>query len=156
MEIVIIVALMLLGIILLLVEMFLIPGISVAGIGGSISMIISIVLAFRTSFNLGWLVLGLTIFIVAFLIWFFFKSKAMDRMSLLTRIDSKVESLKDLEIKVGDKGITVSRMMPMGKVKVNGYVVEAKTNDGFIDENTSVVVEAILSNAIQVGILDKI
>ena len=61
-------------------------------------------------------------------------------MALKTDIDSKLVSTRDLNIKPGDEGITISRLAPIGKARVNGIVVEAKAMDELIDENTSVEV----------------
>ncbi|MPN53179.1 hypothetical protein SDC9_200843 [bioreactor metagenome] len=38
----------------------------------------------------------------------------------------------------------------MGKVKVNGHIVEAKTTDDFIDENTEVVITQVFSTNVLV------
>ena len=52
-----------------------------------------------------------------------------------------------MNIQIGDIGITSFRLAPMGKVKINGNVVEAKSNDDFIDAGVSVrVVEVMNTN----------
>jgi membrane-bound ClpP family serine protease len=53
--------------------------------------------------------------------------------------------MSDLQkIKVGDVGITQSRLNPMGKVFINDLTVEAKSIDGqMIDEDTEVIVNKI-------------
>ena len=53
---------------------------------------------------------------------------------------SSVDSISQEHIKPGDKGITISRLAPMGKVKINGHTMEAKTADDFIDQNEEIVV----------------
>ncbi|MCC8142562.1 MAG: NfeD family protein [Tannerellaceae bacterium] len=40
----------------------------------------------------------------------------------------------------GDEGITLSRLAPIGKATINGIVVEAKSEEGFIDEEVPLVV----------------
>ena len=74
----------------------------------------------------------------------------MDKFSLTTEITGKNDPLEDVEIKVGDKGISASRLAPMGKVKINGHMVEAKTNDDFIDPGVEVVVLQVLNTNILV------
>ena len=71
-------------------------------------------------------------------------------MALKTGIDGKVDPLKGLSIKVGDTGKTTSRLAPMGKVKINGAVIEAKTNDEFIDQGVEVVVLEVFNTNILV------
>ena len=61
-------------------------------------------------------------------------------MSLKAEIDSKNDPLSGIHIETGDKGITASRLAPMGRIKINGHLVEAKTNDDFIDEGVEVTV----------------
>ena len=56
----------------------------------------------------------------------------------------------DVSVEVGDTGITSSRLAPMGKVKVNGHIVEAKTNDDFIDEGVEVKVLEVMNTNILV------
>ena len=44
------------------------------------------------------------------------------------------------EVKIGDTGLCISRLAPMGKVLVNDEYYEAKANNVFIDQNTEVIV----------------
>lgn len=44
------------------------------------------------------------------------------------------------ELTLGAKGITVSRLSPMGKININGKVYEAKSADVFIDQREQVEV----------------
>jgi len=78
------------------------------------------------------------------------KSKTLDKMSLHTDIDSKVETVDESKIKIGDKGITISRLAPVGKVKINGETVEAKSLYDFIDEDTEVKVTAVNATNVEV------
>jgi membrane-bound ClpP family serine protease len=66
---------------------------------------------------------------------------------LNTEVDSKVLKLDDANISVGDQGVCVSRLAPMGQVKLNQKIVEARSTGTYVDEKTKVVV---------VGIIDKI
>ena len=141
MEITIIAILLALGIIFFIVEFFFLPGITIAGIAGVLFIAVAVIFAYV---NLGsgagtlTLVGGLAFLGLAF--WRFMKSKTLDKISLKTEIDEKIEPLKGLDIKVGDEGKTVSRLAPMGKIRIHNAVIEAKVNDGFIDEGETVVV----------------
>jgi len=55
-----------------------------------------------------------------------------------------------LDIKVGDRGIALSRLAPMGKVKVKGQTVEAKSEDEFIDEGTPISVKEVFKTNVLV------
>lgn len=151
MEITIVVALLLLGIIFFIVELFLIPGISLAGIAGTLFVVGSVYYAYtRIGATAGHLTLLGGIIMLGIAIWIFIRSKALDKMSLKTEIDGKNDPLKEVQIKVGDVGVTSSRLAPMGKVKVNGHIVEAKTNDDFIDPGVEIVVLEVMNTNILV------
>jgi membrane-bound ClpP family serine protease len=151
MEIAIIILLMLIGIFLFLVEIFLIPGISVAGIGGTIFVGGAVFYAYNAmGATAGNLTLAFAIIGMIAGIWIFLRSRALEKMALNTDIDSKIEPMKGLAIKEGDEGLTVSRLAPMGKVKINGAVVEAKSSDDFIDENTPIEVIKVFSTNVLV------
>ena len=73
----------------------------------------------------------------------FIRSRSLDRMALKTTIDSVAPTLVSDQIKVGDEGVTLSRLNPMGSVLINDVTVEARTREDFIDEDTPVVVEKV-------------
>ena len=47
-------------------------------------------------------------------------------MALKTTIDSVAPTLVSDQIKVGDEGVTLSRLNPMGSVLINDVTVEAR------------------------------
>lgn len=151
MDIAVIVILLFVAVILLLVEMFLIPGLSIAGIGSMLFLGGAIYYAYAfIGAEAGHLtVIGAVIMIVV-AVWIFIRSKALERMSLKTNIESKNDPMQGMDVKVGDTGITSSRIAPMGKIKINGHIVEAKTMDDFIDENIEIVVTEVFSTNVLV------
>jgi membrane-bound ClpP family serine protease len=138
---IIIVFLLLLGIFFLIVELFFIPGITLAGAAALVSYVAAVYLAF-TQINAvsGTMTLIVAVILSGLAIWLFLRSRTLDKMALTTDIDGKIEPLKGLDIKVGDTGHTVSRLAPMGKVKIGDNVIEAKTQGEFLDHNTEIVV----------------
>jgi membrane-bound ClpP family serine protease len=144
MEITIVVILLLVGIVFILLEIFLIPGVSVAGIAGTVFLGAAVYYAYsQISSTAGHIVLMGSLVLLTLAIWIFLRTKTLDKLSLKTEISGKNDPLESMVIHVGDKGVTTSRLAPMGKVKVNGYIVEAKTNDDFIDEGVPVVVQQV-------------
>ncbi len=144
-----IILLILLGLLLLLIEFAVIPGVTIAGIGGFVLLGLSVYIAF-VSYGTGIGFLTLTFVLVAspLLIFYFFKSKTGKKMVLESFIDGKVDSMDLEKIHVGDTGKTLGRLAPSGKVKVNGEVMEAQSTGGFIDHNTEIKVLKILTNKI--------
>ena len=144
-DLIIVTLVILLGIIFLLAEIFLLPGITISGIAGFIFLVGGIAYAYM---YMGAVAGNLTLVISAFLILgsflYFIKSKSLRRISLNTNIDSKVDTSDLKKINVGDVGITQSRLNPIGKVFINNLTVEAKSIDGqMIDEDTEVVVNKV-------------
>jgi len=141
MNILIVIVLCVIGIALVLAEIFLIPGFTITGIGGAAFSIGGILYAFRALGATGGIitVIGYAV-IFAIIFVYLIKSKALDSIALKTKISSTVAEKESLDISEGDTGITVSRMNPMGKVRVNNITMEAKTLGGYIEENTPVTV----------------
>lgn len=151
METVIVILLVIVGVVLLLVELFLIPGVSVAGIAGVFFFGGAIYYAYEAlGSTAGHLTLFASLVVLVLAVWIFVRSRALEKMALNTEIDGKNDPLKDVKVQIGDSGTAVSRLAPMGKVKVNGFIIEAKTNSDFIDDGEEIVVLEVLSTNVLV------
>jgi len=149
MDIGIIAGLLIIGVILFLIEIFLIPGISVAGVGGLVATISAIVYAYvKIGLWAGHFTLIAAVLLIVSALFITLRTNAIDRMSLKSEIDSKVNCVQGFNIVPGDEGVTISRLAPMGKVEVNGNIVEAKSEDGLIEEEQPVEVVKVLSSNI--------
>ena len=82
------------------------------------------------------------------------RSRTLDKMSLHTNIDSTAPTRVSSNINVGDQGITISRLNPMGRVLIGNVTVEARSID-FIDEGTPVIIKHIEQTTIFVEPLEK-
>ena len=133
-----IITLILVGIVLMIAEILLIPGVGVAGVLGLLSMGGSCWYAFYEFGNLtGGIVTGITaIVLVAFAI-IVLRAKTWKRMTLNTTIESKVNQVS-IELRLSDKGKTVTRLAPMGSVRFGDEIVEVKALEGMIDPNVEV------------------
>jgi membrane-bound ClpP family serine protease len=141
MDILIVIVLCVLGILLILVEIFLIPGLTITAFAGAAFSIGGIYYAFRSlGVTAGIITLLAVVAAIGFAFIYLVKSKALERIALKTDIDSTVAAKELTGISEGDEGITVSRLNPIGKVRVNNITMEAKTISGFIDENTAIKV----------------
>jgi len=141
MDIVLIIGLIILGIFFMIVEVFLIPGISVAGVASMICLIAGIVMAYT---NLGaevgtWILAG-SMLLLGVVLYLFFRSKTLDRMALKSKISSKTEPFQGLDVQPGDTGVTISRLAPIGRIKINGKTIEGRSENEMIDQNTPVQV----------------
>lgn len=144
-----IILLILLGLVLLLIEFAVIPGVTIAGIGGFLLLAASVYISF-SEYGTGAGFLTLTFVLVAspLMVYYLFKSKSGKKMILESKIGGKVETINDSKINVGDTGKSIGRLAPMGKVKVNGEIIEAQSTGSFIDQNKEIKILKILSNKI--------
>lgn len=151
-EILIVVALILLGILFMLAEIFLLPGISIAGIAGAIFLIGGIVYSYLFIGSIaGNITLAATAIAMGASFFLLLKSKSLRKISLETNIESKVDNSDLGKISVGDTGIALSRLNPTGKVMVNDLTVEGKSFNGeFIDDDDEIEVVRIDTYQIQV------
>ncbi|MFW5756388.1 MAG: NfeD family protein [Tangfeifania sp.] len=151
-----IILLILLGLLLLLIEFAVIPGITIAGIGGFILLGFSVFIAFSEyGSGIGFLTLAFVLIASPLLIYYFFKSNSGKKMMLETLVDGKVESVDNAKIAVGDTGKTIGRLAPSGKVRVNGEIVEAQSTTGYVNHSTEIKVVKILTNKIIVEPVNK-
>ena len=111
-DIAIIVFLMVAAILLILAEIFLLPGITLAGIGGAIFAIGGVVFAYTVGMWVGHLTLSLSIIAFGVIFAWLLRSRSFNKIALKTDIDSKLTSSRDLGIEPGDEGITLSRLAP--------------------------------------------
>ena len=71
-------------------------------------------------------------------------------MTLETNIDSKAVSSDSAVLAVGDRGMTLTSLAPMGSGRFGNYVVEVKALEGMLDPNLEVEVVLIEDNKIYV------
>jgi membrane-bound ClpP family serine protease len=141
MTVAIIIFLIVIGLALLVVEVVVLPGITVAGIAGLLLCACSIFLTYRWYENTvgTYVLIGTSILFIVFLIYAL-RAKTWDRLSLHAEIDSRVNVVDTDHIKQGDRGMTVSRLAPMGKIIIHDQIMEGKSEFGLIDENKEIEV----------------
>jgi membrane-bound ClpP family serine protease len=146
-----IIFIIILGMLLFMIEFLLVPGITIAGIGGAICMIGGIIMAyhFHGSVAGNITLLGTALFAVA-MVYFMLKSGTWKKFMLSSSITGKVNSVETEDhielVKVGDTGESVTRLNPMGKVQIGDNFFEAKALDRLIDPQTEIVVLKIIDN----------
>ncbi|MBR0361501.1 MAG: nodulation protein NfeD [Paraprevotella sp.] len=141
MEILIITALFLLCAIFMTIEIFIVPGISLAGIAALVCMIIANYITFSlfgTAVG-GWVLIASIIFCSLLGVWAA-RSKFLEKYWLHKSIDSTAATTEQLSVKVGEEGTSITRLALIGNADINGNVIEVKSADGFIDEGTPIVV----------------
>ncbi|MBE6282225.1 MAG: nodulation efficiency protein D (NfeD) [Bacteroides sp.] len=151
MDILIIAGLIIAGFLLFIIEVFLIPGISIAGIVSACCLLYANYFAFSTLGTIpGLITLAVSaIGVIGITIWFM-RSKTVDKLSLKKSIDYRPEPLQGLNLKTGDKGIALTRLALIGNAEFNGKIIEVRSSDGFIDEKCVIEIDRILDGVVMV------
>ena len=151
MDILIIASLIIAGLILFIIEVFLLPGISIAGIISAVCLLYANYYAFDTMGTLpGCITLVISaIGVIAITIWFM-RSKTVDKLSLKKTIDYKPEPLKGLNLKAGDEGIALTRLALIGNAEFNGNIIEVRSTGDFIEEKSKIRIERIRDGIVMV------
>ena len=140
--------LILVGIVLLLAELLLVPGVGVAGILGVLSLCGSSYYAFAFLGGIqGGIVTVVNIALLSILLYFALRAMTWKTLELDTVIDKKEEACA---ICPGDKGRTVTRLAPMGKARINDRSFEVTAVEGMIGPGVEVEVVHIENGKIYV------
>lgn len=149
MDIVVIVLLVILTIFLVVAEVLLLPGLTVAAIGAF--------LAGTYAAYLTYLEAGMGVAIIVFLgilaisiltVYICVKQRNISKISLKVNSDSVVLPNVRTIAKIGDTGIAVSRLAPMGTVRIGEINLEAKSRSGFIDPKMCVIIVGYEDNSV--------
>jgi membrane-bound ClpP family serine protease len=153
----IIIILIVLGILLFVIEFLLVPGVTIAGIGGLVLTVFGVYKAFNDYGSpVGvWVLIG-TILLSVFVIAMSLRARTWNRLMLKTDIKGTVDKdLSEAQVKIGDKGTTLTRLAPMGKILVNDLVREAKSIEGYVNEHTDIEIVSIEGTRISVKPIKK-
>lgn len=147
-----IITLIIVGILLIIAELVLIPGIFITGMLGLASLVYSCIYAFQVYGQTGLIItLAVNIVLVIFFVVFALRSKTWKKLTLNTNIDSHTDTLPEEKgIEVGQKGYTITRLCPMGKIKVGSTFLEATAIDGIIDPGREIEITLVDDNKIYV------
>jgi len=146
-----IVLLILGGILLFLLEFLVVPGVTIAGIGGLLFMSGAVYLAFENlGTTAGIIVLAVVVLTIIVALIYGLRAKTWTRISLNTQVNSRVSDMSELGVKVGDTGIAVTRLGPIGKVMIGAIKCEGYSIGPYIDENTEIEVVQVKPNHVVV------
>ncbi len=153
----VIIILIVLGILLFVIEFLLVPGVTVAGIGGLVLTVFGVYKAFNDFGSAvgAWVLIG-TILLSVFVIAMSLRARTWNRLMLKTDIKGTVDKdLTEDQVKKGDLGTALTRLAPMGKILVNDLVREAKSTEGYVDEHSKIEIVSIKGTRISVKPVKK-
>lgn len=133
--------LILLGLFFLVVELIFLPGITLGTILSAVSYGAAIYLGFSRLGVIGGMII---LFVIAALSLVAtvvsLRAKTWQRLALNNKVDGQSNASPEEVVAVGAKGVTISRLSPMGKVEIDGKLYEAKSGGEYIDQRTEVEV----------------
>ena len=133
--------LILLGLFFLVVELIFLPGITLGTILSAVSYGAAIYLGFSRLGVIGGMII---LFVIAALSLVAtvvsLRAKTWPRLALNNKVDGQSNASPEEVVAVGAKGVTISRLSPMGKVEIDGKLYEAKSGGEYIDQRTEVEV----------------
>jgi membrane-bound ClpP family serine protease len=147
---VLIVGLILIGILLLVLEILILPGL-IAGIIGAVFLIIAIAWMYADyGSTAGNYTLLSTLLLTFLAIWGSFKSKAWSRFGHKETLEGKMNDIARHGIAEGEIGTTLSALRPSGTVLIRDAKVEGFTNGEILNAGTKVKVVRVLPGKILV------
>lgn len=133
--------LVLLGVFFLVLELIFLPGVTLGTILSVVSYGIAIYFGFVRMGIVGGFVTMLVVVALSLVATVVsLRAKTWQRLALNNKIDSQSSENLASIVEIGAKGVTISRLSPMGKVQIGGKVYEAKSEGAYIEQRTEVEV----------------
>jgi len=148
------------GLLLLLAEIFFIPGFGLAGIGGIAAILASIFLTFGNIIQATYSILiALGISVIGFFLLIKYIPSTRTWRKFVLSTEQKKElgytvGTKDLKRLTGKEGIAITPLRPSGIIKVNGKKLNALTRGEYVDSNTKIKIISVEGNKIVVEAVD--
>lgn len=148
-----VILLALIGLILIAVEIFFVPGSTVVGVVGGLALIASVVCAFiYLDTTIAWSLFAGTTVASVILGYFAFRPNTWKKIAVNSTIDGKiVDEVQNLQ--TGLLGTTLTPCNPIGKAKFGDKIEEVYSLIDFIDVNKQVKIESIKENKIFVSVI---
>ncbi len=140
MDIYLVIAVIILGVLLVVLEILVVPGTTVIGIIGGLLMGTGVVLAYTTQENavIGHYTLAATSVATAILLYWSYRVLKSKKFSLYDVVDGQVNVLDDGLIAVGDQGITLGYLRPGGTAQIKGHRLEVFSQGDMISAETRI------------------
>ncbi len=146
--------LILFGLLFMVVEVLLLPGVSIGGLLAMVCYGSAIYIAYRDhGFWAAVLTLVVILLIASISLILSLRSRTWQRFSLKQKLEEAQADAPQTQLHKGQIATTLSRLAPMGKIEIEGRLYEAKSASTYIDpqeqveivgfENMSVIVKPV-------------
>jgi membrane-bound ClpP family serine protease len=155
MEWMMVIALILIGLVLIVIEVIFIPGTTLVGLVGFLFVVVGVGLSFKYfGADTGWATLGGSAVTAGTILYFAFKTNVWTRFALKSSNPGRVnEGLLD-PLTVGMTGTSTSVLRPVGNAEINGRLYEVRTLGDYVESGKQVRIMRINDNKIFVESLN--
>lgn len=152
-----VVLLILLGLLFLVAEIVLLPGVSVGGILALVCYGSAVYMAYRDYGPVTGTVVLFVVFVLSVVaVVLSLRAKTWQRFSLTKRIEARnMPTPAEQNVRIGDRGTTLSRLSPMGTVQIDGRIYEAKLASGYADPKREIEVVGFDNASVIVRIVEQ-
>ena len=146
-----IILIILVGIILLLVELFIFTGSTIAGVAGTILWVVGVI-AFYYYYGtvMGHWALGISLLLGIGLAVATGRWLGKRDVGLTNTLDGKMNTTPQVELETGMQGVAFSDLKPYGKVTISGKIYDLQSEGGYISKGTQVSISNITPQEIVV------
>lgn len=145
---ILVIGIILIGFLFILAEVLFVPGGLLGAIGG-IVLLYGIYLPYSVGETTGGhITLAATLVLLTLSLFMAIRSQTWKKIQLDRVIDSNVKNNDIDKLSVGDQGIAISRLNPMGTARFDKHSVEVSSFDNFTDEGKKVEIIKIEKNKI--------
>ncbi len=150
-----IIVLVIIGVILILLELFLFMGSIKIGLAGLVVLLIGIFMIYgEYGTYAGNLALGISTVGGLLLTMIAFRFMSRREVGLMEVIDGKVNVVDQLKVKVGDTAEAFGDLKLGGRIKIGEEIFDAESIGDFIDDGTKVMITKVTGNQIFVKSVD--
>lgn len=136
-----IVFLVLLGVFFLVAELIFLPGVTLGVILSVASYGAAAYLGFERFGVVGGAVVISVIVLLSLVATIIsLRAKTWQRFALKDKVEGQSMETPSLNVKVGDRGVAISRLSPMGKISIDGKEYEARSVSAYVDQRSEVEV----------------
>ena len=145
----IVVSLILTGLVLVVIEIFFVPGTTFVGLIGFLCLVIGVALSFKYFGGIaGWSVAAGSTAVTGFVLYQSFRTNIWSRFSLKSTLTGGIHDGIVDQVAMGTEGVALSALRPSGKAEMNGNTYEVRTQGKYVESGTRIRIVHISANQI--------
>ena len=142
-------AIIFIGLLLIFLEIFFIPGTTLFGVIGGVALLIGVIMVY-SYYGSKWgnISVGASLIAVLIAVIAGFKVIQSNKLAMRAEITGRVNELEKGPYQVGDKGIAATEFRPNGKGIFNGNRIEVYSNGEYIQRDSEIEIIKITNDKI--------